>query len=419
MLRFPLVVVSLLAIVVGPPAGAADWQAAVAAFEAGDYAAARQGFEEYLVAQPGFAGAHFMLARTLDRLDDPEAARLAYLRASDLEPGNPSYAFAAARAEIASGEPKAALDRLAQVDGARVDAATASALALLTASAHLKLGAPELAAETLERALESTPDYAKLLAALGTARAGAGDHEGAVGAWSRAFALDPTDNGSAASAVQAALELAEREGDPGATRWLETAVEIADRLAAAGPGDGHAMLAGRANLAAGNLETAATWFDAALASDGSEDPLTLYYSGRTLRCLDRLEPARDRLSRALSASPDADLERSIHRQLARVFEAMLELEKAASHHAKGGDSARARQVEELGASFREALDSRREILERLAQFETMADDLEHIGEADGASRVRQRITDLEAQRRALDANLEEVRAVLRDASGCR
>lgn len=417
MSRHRTALVALLVLAVGAPAAAADWNAAVAAFDAGDLEAARLGFEEYTAAYPSFAGAHFMLGRALEGLEDPEGARLAYLRASDLDAGNPSYAYAAARAELAAGNSAAALERLAEVDDARLDANTSGALALLAATAHLRAGAPETAVETLERALESTPDYARLFAALGSARSSAGDLAGAVEAWRQAFHLDPADATSAANAVEAALQLSGDEGVAG--RRLETAVELAGRIATASPGDGRALLAGRACLAAGRLEAAATWFDAALAAVEGEDPLTLYYSGRTLRCLDRLGPARDRLLRALAAGPDADLARLVHRQLARVYEARLELDTAAEHHRRGGDAGRARQVEELAASFREALAGRRTIEGQIEQLSTMVRDLDNIGERDGASRARRRVAELEAQRRELDANLDAVSTALRDGGGCR
>ena len=91
------IVTIVLFVLAAAPVGA-DWHTGVAAFQNGDFPAAMEAFTAVVDRSPNYAGAHFMLGLTLQRLDRLEEALLALQEANRLEPGHAGYAMAVARA---------------------------------------------------------------------------------------------------------------------------------------------------------------------------------------------------------------------------------------------------------------------------------------------------------------------------------
>lgn len=172
----------------------ADWDAAQAAYAAGDYEAAAAALEALLVDEPGLARAHALLGEARSALGNQVGAFEAYADAARLEPADATASRAAARAAMGIANTLAEssdrglwygwaaeyAERVATTSGLAEDA-------VLAGDALLGAGEGGRAREWLERAVAASggplADYL-----LGRALADADDLEGAVESLSRAVA---------------------------------------------------------------------------------------------------------------------------------------------------------------------------------------------------------------------------------------
>jgi Flp pilus assembly protein TadD len=86
-----------------------------AALRDGDYALAAQEYERYLEERPARGEVMYDLGRAYEGMGEMSAAREAYSLAYELDPFNPEYIDATARATAANGEIDAAFDLLEQI----------------------------------------------------------------------------------------------------------------------------------------------------------------------------------------------------------------------------------------------------------------------------------------------------------------
>jgi hypothetical protein len=121
---------------------------------------------------------------------------------------------------------------------------------------------------------------------------------------------------------------------------------------------------------------------------------------------------------ALGNNPDAELERRVHGQLARIAEGRFDLEEAVRQHRLAGDSQRAQHLEEIRSSFRSSLDRLGDLRRQIEEVNTRLAQLEALGQADAADQVRARVSVLEDEAAAIEANLGDVRQALRGSSDC-
>jgi cytochrome c-type biogenesis protein CcmH/NrfG len=94
----------VLIFVLSTSVAAADWSTGVAAFRKGEYEAALKEFNAELMANPDYAGAHYMVGRTLTLLGRAEEALKSYREANRLDAANAQYALALAGALLDGGK---------------------------------------------------------------------------------------------------------------------------------------------------------------------------------------------------------------------------------------------------------------------------------------------------------------------------
>jgi Flp pilus assembly protein TadD len=168
---------------------------AVAAYQRGDFAAALQGLEQAVAANPADASALNNLGQTLVRLGRPAEALVPLQKAATLAPESWAYRFNLARARGLTGDWAGAVgDYQKANDLFPDDHVTLYNLAL----ALQKASRPEEALPVLERVATLRPDDPSFLLTLGLAYEGAHRPEDAVAAYTRFLEISPEAADSAA-----------------------------------------------------------------------------------------------------------------------------------------------------------------------------------------------------------------------------
>lgn len=404
------------------PCGAAvaDWERGIAAYRSEDYAAAEAEFRAEVAARPSFAGAHFMLGDTLRRSGKAEKAEeaLASLRrAVELAPGEPLHALGLGQALVDGQQYEEAITLLETLEMEQLDAAQRRARALLLADGEMALGQPEKALAALAADLAAADADPKLQRRLGQALRGLDRKEEALDAFRRAFELDPNETGSCASAINLAFELARGAEGDARDGYYARAAALAVGLADARQRPEDFRLAGRSLLLVRQPRPALPWVEKALEVT-PDDPELHYLRGWALRCLGSTDAAARSLRAALAHAPDAELKTRVHGQLARIAEGRFDLEEAARQHRLAGDSQRAQQLEELRSSFRTSLDRLGDLRRQIDDVNARTTQLEALGQTEAAAQVRARVSVLEEEAAAIEANLDEVRKALRGSADC-
>ena len=260
-----------------------------------------------------------MLGRCELATGQPKEA-LDHLRvAVQLGPGDPANAATLSRALIAADLHTEALELLESLDFDNLSSPWKAEFARMLARCLLAEDRAGEAVEVLETRLDEDPDNAALHRAIAIAYKATADRMLVLDHLARAFTLDPDDHASGRAAITTALALAAAAGDEDLAAGLhDRALEIAARLATVAPGYGNDLLAGEAAFAAGRLEVAASQFAAAVKKRPQE-PVALYQLGRTLAALGRNDEAIGHLRVALGTAPDEELAARIHDQLGRLL----------------------------------------------------------------------------------------------------
>jgi len=384
--QLPLLAAIVILFLAG--SASADWKAGEAAYARGDYETAAQEFVKYVENEPRdprYAGAYFRLGSCylhLERLDEAEAK----LRmAVELDPSKLDYRLALGQCLGNAGSWPEAHEVFETVDAVEVPENQKTPVALMRANAALESGNQARAVEVLETRIAEAEKSSALHRAFGIALEKSGSRERAVEAYARAFTLDPADTASGRRAVNLALDLGEEASTPeDKLAWGERGVELAEALVAASR----------------NRETLT------LASEAS------YSLSRTLDSLGLDKQAVAALNTALQYQPEADLARRTHRKLAKIYARNLDLDKAATHFGAAGDDTTAAQILEIETSFADALEERKELVSKIAQFEIMVHQVEELNDAKGVRAIRDQITVFQADLDELEKNLAEVRQAL-------
>jgi len=411
---------ALAAALVLVPCGAAvaDWERGKAALDAGDHATAETEFREVVAARPAWAGGHYMLGETLRRAGRTAEAVESLRRAVELDSGSPTYRLGLGQGLLSARRYGEAAELVGGLDPAALGPADRRTRAILLGSSELSRGRAAAALAALEPELGSGGDDPNLQRLLGYSLVGVGRADEALAVFERAFQLNPKDAESARQAVSLALDLAS-EGEPESTRvaMILRAAGLGESLAEVEPTSENFELAARCLLGARESERALSWVEKAL-EERPDDPGLLALAGWSLRCLGRGDEAVVRLRAALVSQPDAEQERRIHGQLARIAEASLDLEEAARQHGLAGDSARAAQLREIRDGLRGSLDRLAALRRQIDDVNARLAQLEALGQADAAAQVRVRVAVLEDEANGIEANLAEVRGALRESSDC-
>jgi len=407
--RGRLVVIAAIAIAALLMAGpvAADWNTGLALYNQGHFEEAAENFQGVVQTNPDWPGGYLMLGRCQLALKQYDEALFNLKAAVALGPEDPANIAALSRALMAVDRADEARELLEGVDLEQLKPAWKAEVARMLAYCLLTEDRAADAVALLETCLADDPDNAALHAAIGGTYEAAGDRASAFEHLARAFSLNPSDSASGQAAVSTAMALAEAAGDDELAESLDArALEIAIELATAAPGYEHALLAGEAALKARREETAAVWFSAAV-EERPQEPLARVYLGETLADLNHSDEAIDNLRAALGAAPDDELAARIHGRLGRLLACRLELAEAARHYRAAGNDERAERIDEIGASFGEALERLASLRSDVAEMAGMEAELEVLGDAEAVAERR------EARSREIaeiEANLSEVRA---------
>ena len=179
---------ALLFGVIAIPLSAADWNAGVAAYKAGELQRAIDEFTGYVEARPDVYQGHQMLGLALYRSGDAGRAASHFGRATELAPERADLRLLWARALHADGDAKGACEAMSSLDATTLDERNATTLLQLRAKAAC--GGDRLTAlGDLARATNDAATWA----AYGAAALEAEDLETARDAAAAAAAKAPTD----------------------------------------------------------------------------------------------------------------------------------------------------------------------------------------------------------------------------------
>lgn len=258
--------------------------------------------------EPGSAAAWGGLGQVLDAHElDPEA-EAAYRQARELAPEDPRWPYLLGRLLGFKGTAPEEVAALFE-ESVRLDPSYAPAH-LRLGDARLALGDAEGAAAAYRRALSLDPSLAKAQLGLGRALLASERVADAVAALEAARELDPADQAVYAELSRALLragerqraeQMAERAGRTEPTEGFPDPrlEELAERAVSSGAVFERAL--GR--LEAGDAQGAAADL-LSIAALREGDPYFHRALGRAYLELDRPEPARERLERAVELSPE-------------------------------------------------------------------------------------------------------------------
>ena len=128
--------IALLAGAVAVPVSAADWDAGVAAYKAGELQRAIDEFTAYVESRPDVFQGHQMLGLAFYKAGDTERAAAHLGRATELAPERADLRLLWARALDANGDSAAACDAMSTLDAATLDERNATTLLQLRAKAE-------------------------------------------------------------------------------------------------------------------------------------------------------------------------------------------------------------------------------------------------------------------------------------------
>lgn len=244
---------------------------------------------------PEGARAAAMLAVTRFQQGDPEAARQAVERALELAPGDPEPIVMSADLHLAAGDATAAKEVLRQ---ALEETPGEVRLIVRLYEIFAGTGDPEAAREVLASGLAAAPDAVQLNMLQAYELETAGDYQGAIAVYETLYERDESN---LVVANNLASLLATYDDSPEALARAET---IGRRLRNR-PVPAFQDTWGWISYRLGNLDEALRSLEPA-AIGLPEDPMVQYHLGMTYLALDRLEPARSALTRAVTIAGEDD-----------------------------------------------------------------------------------------------------------------
>ena len=353
-----------------------------------------------------------MLGRCQLALEQYDEALENLQKAAELGPDDPANVATLSRALMALDRYTDARVVLEGIDLEKLSPDWKAEVARMLARCLLVEDRTADALAVLQERLIDDPDRAALHQAIAGAYQAAGDRAAALDHFERAFELDPDDRVSGHYAATTALALAAAADDDDlAAVYYGRGLEVAAKLATVAPEYEHALLAGELAIGARQLEAAAGWFAAAV-KEQPQEPMALFYLGRTLADLDHNDEATTQLRAALGAAPDDELAVRIHAQLGRLLACRLELREAARHYRSAGDTRRADEIDDLASGFAEALGRLATLRSNIADLVGMEAELEKLGDANGVTALASHRAAMGREMSGIEANLSEVRAAL-------
>lgn len=346
----------------------ADWEAGVAAFRKGDFNTALREFRVVAEQSPTYAGAHYMLGLTLQRLHRDDEALRSLQDAHRLEPTNPQYAVATARAFLDAKRPQDAERAMRAVRAEGLPAQQRQLVLATQAQIAMATGDDSRGMTLLQQATQVDPRNAEVWAQYGLVLSRADKNREAFDAFRRSWDLNQNEsvgkNACAAGIRAARLTRTDNERRDLYRQVAALATKIYEKKASAET----ALLVGEAFLGAADFNSALTWFD----RTGVESALVLFYKGQAYSSLDQYGRAEEHLRRAVERQPDPNLRRQIYNSLGYVLDKSRKYVEAARAYQEAGNSAKVAEMRDKEAKAQQNIkadeeDRQKRELERLAR----------------------------------------------------
>lgn len=324
---------------------AADWQAGLEAFKAGNLDEAKGHFEQVAVEKPDWYGGHRMLGQVLLRLERPDEAMTALQRALELSPSDPATRFDLGRAALDAGRPELAAKTL---DGPRPDASPDKLwgqwLRFRAEAARQNNDLPA-ARKDLEALLPMSPNDAKLRYLLASITEDLGESRATRELLGQATQLAPKDPIYLAKRLawdlNATRDLSETDDKAAACSALVDQGHVLLKLE---PSAKHLKLAGRIEACAGHSEAASQHLQKAMKV-GSRDWDTAFLLARQQSRAGNLEQAAKTLT-SLFDIATADQKKRTHEELGYTLQLLDRYSDAIEHYSKAGAADRVAQAQD-------------------------------------------------------------------------
>lgn len=337
-------------VVVSAAAWSADWNGAVALYKRGDYAGALKGFQAVLQENPNYPGAYYYVGMCLEQLGDSNKALVNYQKANQLEPANPTFAYALSRLLVEKGKAIDAVKVLEAVPTANLPEEKKAAL--FYAMARAKLAAQDVpgAAEAAQAATQANPSLAEAWSILGKVRAIQGYDREAYAAYRRAFEISH-DPQMAVAAARAAINAARvRKGKEANTLYSQAAA-VAVQGFEKKPSSELALLAAEAYLGADLYDESLSWLDKV----GSNSALVTFYRATNVQKKGDVAKAEKLFREALGKEPDQHLRRLIYSSLGYVLDLQKRYKDAEQAYREAGNPAKAAEMREKQVKYEQNL----------------------------------------------------------------
>ncbi|MEM9554944.1 MAG: tetratricopeptide repeat protein [Acidobacteriota bacterium] len=374
------VVLSLLAL----PATAA-WEEGVAAFKKGDFQTAQAEFKELVDQAPEGWQGHYMLALTLQRLKQRDAALEHLRRAYDLNPNEASVKSELGRAYYTNKRYAEAAKILNSVDPSSMPANQRSGFYQIRGDALLRAGNTDAAAADLSKLAKLEPNNSDVQFKYGVVALRAGDTEAAILALDRAVRADASDLDKKKAYAQALIKKARTTRDKTVkkTSYLKAA-ELAAGVVAGNGSAENLMLQLSAQLGAGQYAEAAATGEEAMKKS-PRDWLAAYYTGQAYTSAGIFEKAEAPLRKALELASASD-QQKVWKQLGYTFEKQKAYAESIQAYQNAGDSsgvARVKKNEET-ARYNQQVEAENEQIRAMQEeAERLEEELKKLEEGGG------------------------------------
>ena len=320
----------------------ADWKSGVAAFQKHDYKTALKEFQAVAATSPDYAGAHYMVGLTQQRLGQSDAAMASFKEANRLDPANAQFAMAYASTLL---DKNRAQDASRVLDAVKVDGLKGTQKAVvLTAKAQAAyaMGNNSSAIDLAKQATQADPHLADAWASLATVYANSGKQEDAFNAYQKAWEAKPATTAYGRSAVAAGITAAQLAGTARRKSLYSEVVAVATKLADAKANPDTSLMAAEALLGAGEYGRASTY----LEKTGMDTALISYYRGQIAIGQKKPADAEKDLRAALTKRPDANLRRQIYTSLGYVLDLQHKYVDAAQAYQEAGNAGKVAEMKE-------------------------------------------------------------------------
>lgn len=335
---------------VAAAAWAADWNGAVALFKKGDYAEALKAFQAVLQENPNYPGAYFYVGMCFEKLRDTDKALVNYQKANQLEPANPTFAYALSRLLMDKGKGAEAVRVLQAVPTASFQGEQKATFFSALARAKLLAGDAAGAAEAAKTATQANPSLAAAWSSLGKAHSLLGKDREAFDAYRRAFEISG-DPRMAVMAARSAMNAARLSQKQEANSLYAQAAAIAVKGFEKKASSELALLAAEAYLGADRYDDSLTWLDKV----GSNSALVTYYRATNVQKKGDVAKAEKLLREALGKEPDQHLRRLIYSSLGYVLDLQKRYKEAEQAYREAGNPAKASEMRDKQAKYEQNL----------------------------------------------------------------